>query len=132
MFATILPRRNPMVLGSWVGFRSARIKALEHAEQPIQRAQLKRRNRHRSLRGRRRSLRLEHLEDRNLLTSWAMVSTDQQDYAPGSVAEIIGTAFDPDEAVTLQVVHRDALAGGAGHDPWVVTAGADGSFSTTW
>ncbi|MGL5940608.1 MAG: DUF4347 domain-containing protein, partial [Waterburya sp.] len=69
------------------------------------------------------------------------VTTDKQDYAPGSTAKISGDNFLPGETIELQVVHNDDVPNtGGGHDPWQVTDGGDGdldgkvngSFQTTW
>src|SRR5262245_22056676 len=80
----------------------------------------------------RSSLSVECLEDRLVPSALAAVSTDQLDYAPGAWATISGHDFDPNESVTLQVVHQSGLVGGQGHDPWTVTAGPDGSFTSAW
>ncbi len=61
------------------------------------------------------------------------VATDLADYAPGATAQITGSGFWPNEIVTLQVTHADGTPdGGAGHEPWTVTAGPLGSFTTSW
>ena len=72
----------------------------------------------------------ELLEDRTLLS--AAVATDKPDYAPGQTALISGSGFVPGETVLLQVV--DGVTGQAppANTPWSVSAGADGSFTTTW
>ncbi|MCJ1884351.1 hypothetical protein LNN38_05760 [Pseudomonas sp. LA21] len=85
----------------------------------------------------------------------ASVSTDQQDYAPGSTATITATGFAAGSTVTFQVQHvtdagPDGIWGtpddvieittGAGHDPWSVTDGGpgdldgevNGSITTSW
>src|SRR5690348_1844181 len=79
-----------------------------------------------------RGLFVEPLEQRYLMSSLAMIATDQADYQPGAIVAIAGTDFDANEAVTLQVVHSDGLTGGAGHEPWTVVADEDGKFSSTW
>ncbi|WP_371229178.1 DUF5801 repeats-in-toxin domain-containing protein [Pseudomonas sp. QE6] len=83
------------------------------------------------------------------------VSTDQQDYAPGSTATITASGFAAGSTVTFQVQHvTDAgpdgiwgtpddvieITSGAGHDPWSVTDGGpgdldgevNGSVTTSW
>jgi protocatechuate 3,4-dioxygenase beta subunit len=69
------------------------------------------------------------------------VSTDKEDYAPGSTATITGTDFEPGETIELEVLHNDGTPNtGGGHDPWLVTDGGtgdldgrvDGNFQTTW
>ena len=86
-----------------------------------------------------RRLTLEPLEQRTLLS--ATVATDQQDYAPGDVAQICGRGFAVGETVELQVLHTDATPNtGDGHTPWQVTDGSpddldgqlDGNIQTTW
>src|SRR5262245_8153734 len=77
-------------------------------------------------------LTLEPLEERMVLSASAAVATDLLDYAPGATAQIVGTDFEPNESVTLQVLHDDGLNGGQGHEPWTVQAASDGSFTTTW
>ena len=88
-------------------------------------------------------------------TSDASVSTDQQDYAPGSTASITANGFAAGSTVMFQVRHAtsagpdgtwgtpdDVLDGnaGAGHAPWYVTDGGagdldgktNGSVITSW
>ncbi|MEE9102040.1 DUF5801 repeats-in-toxin domain-containing protein [Pseudomonas nitroreducens] len=83
------------------------------------------------------------------------VTTDQQDYAPGSTATITADGFAAGSTVIFQVQHAtgsgsdgiwgtsdDMLAGasGAGHDAWSVTDGGtgdldgkiNGSITTSW
>ncbi|WP_343572926.1 DUF5801 repeats-in-toxin domain-containing protein [Pseudomonas sp.] len=83
------------------------------------------------------------------------VSTDQQDYAPGSTATITASGFAAGSTITFQVQHvTDAgpdgiwgtpddvieITSGAGHDPWSVTDGGpgdldgevNGSVTTSW
>src|SRR5262245_44631014 len=63
----------------------------------------------------------------------AWVGTDQFDYVPGQHAAITGGGFRAGEQVTLHVIHTHGAAdGGAGHDPWTVTAGPDGRITATW
>ncbi|MFV3304595.1 beta strand repeat-containing protein [Pseudomonas sp. NY15181] len=88
-------------------------------------------------------------------TSDVSVSTDQQDYAPGSTANITASGFAAGSTVTFHVQHvSDAgpdgiwgtpddvieITSGAGHDPWSVTDGGpgdldgevNGSITTSW
>ena len=77
-------------------------------------------------------LMVETLEERWVLSP-AVLTTDKSDYSPGATAQLIGSGFDPNETVTLAVVHSDTQAPAAGsNNPWTVTTAADGSFSTTW
>src|SRR5437870_1670616 len=70
---------------------------------------------------------LEPLEIRQLLT--AVVTTDQQDYAPGSTAYIAARDFQPGEALELQVLRTDGVADGPpGNVPWYVQDG-DNTFT---
>jgi len=64
----------------------------------------------------------------------ASLISDQADYAPGSVAVLSGSGFQPGESVRMQVLHADgAPSGGADHDPWFTDpADANGQFVTTW
>jgi uncharacterized repeat protein (TIGR01451 family) len=75
----------------------------------------------------------------------ASVSTDKSDYKPGEIVQITGSGFAPNEPVTLQVVHiqpttlqfssllsSESAYDHAGHEPWQVLVGADGSFTSTW
>ncbi len=71
----------------------------------------------------------------------AKVTTDLDDYPPGSTAVITGSNFQPGETIELQVLHTDGVPNtGGGHDPWQVTDGGagdldgrvDGNFQTTW
>src|SRR5712691_358595 len=70
-----------------------------------------------------------------LAQSSAIVTTDQADYPPGGIVLITGAGFTPGEIVTNQVLHipddGDNNTSTA-HQPWTVTADADGNFSTTW
>ncbi|HTK20660.1 MAG TPA: MBG domain-containing protein [Mucilaginibacter sp.] len=68
--------------------------------------------------------------------SQATVQTDKPDYPPGSTVYITGSGFAANEPVTLQVLHvggddDDDLTSTA-HQPWTVTADANGNISTTW
>src|SRR4051812_43125712 len=63
------------------------------------------------------------------------VTTDQPDYAPGSIAYITGTGFQADETVTLQVLHDPTGGDDAtdpSHLPWTVTADGSGNISSSW
>ena len=61
------------------------------------------------------------------------VTTDKLDYQPGEFVLITGSGFWPNEVVTLEVDHADGTEeGGAGHEPWTVTADAFGQFFTSW
>src|SRR6476661_2420011 len=61
--------------------------------------------------------------------------SDQADYPPGSTVTLTGTGFQAGETVKVQVVH-DSIAGdndtSAAHQPWTITADANGNFTTTW
>src|SRR5262245_57415195 len=60
------------------------------------------------------------------------VQTDDWNYLPGETALITGGGFVPGD-VFLQVKHADGtVEGGAGHLPWPVTAGPDGSIASQW
>jgi hypothetical protein len=80
------------------------------------------------------------LEDSNERDD-ATVTTNLDDYPPGSTAIITGSNFQPGETIELQVLHTDGIPNtGGGHDPWQVTDGGagdldrvvDGDFETTW
>lgn len=61
------------------------------------------------------------------------VTTDKTGYLVGETVSISGTGFAAGENVTVQVRHADNSAeSGGGHDPFVVSALADGTFSATW
>jgi len=63
----------------------------------------------------------------------ALVFTDKADYAPGSIAVIMGRGFLSGETVKLQVLHADGTpATGADHEPWSVVADPLGGLETTW
>ncbi|HEV8285639.1 MAG TPA: T9SS type A sorting domain-containing protein [Chitinophagaceae bacterium] len=71
----------------------------------------------------------------NAQTTTATLTSDQQDYAPGSVATLTGTGFTPGETVTLQVIHVGEDPDGTDpqyHEPWTVVADENGNFVTTW
>ncbi|MCJ1884352.1 hypothetical protein LNN38_05765 [Pseudomonas sp. LA21] len=83
------------------------------------------------------------------------VTTDQQDYPPGSTATITASGFAAGSTLRFQVQHASGagadgiwgtpddvivITSGAGHDPWYVTDGgpddldgqANGSVTTSW
>jgi hypothetical protein len=65
----------------------------------------------------------------------ATVTTDLPDYPPGSTVIITGSGFLAGESVKLQVLHYDINGdndASAAHQPWYVTADADGNISSTW
>jgi hypothetical protein len=82
---------------------------------------------------------VEQLEDR--LAPSATLTTNQQDYAPGSTAYFKAEGFLPGETLQFQVLHIDGTANtGADNQPWLVTDGGvgdldgmvNGSVSTSW
>ena len=63
------------------------------------------------------------------------IKTDLLDYPPGSTAIITGTGFQPNETVTLQVLHVDGDSLGTDpqyHQPFTAIADGDGNVSSTW
>lgn len=65
--------------------------------------------------------------------SAATVVTDRDDYPPGSTAVITGTGFLAGETVELQVLRIDINENsGPEHNPWQVSADANGGFTTAW
>ena len=61
------------------------------------------------------------------------LTTDKPDYAPGTTANFKGAGFAAGETISLVVHHADGTPDtGADHDPWTVTADANGDFITTW
>jgi hypothetical protein len=61
------------------------------------------------------------------------LATDQPDYAPNSTATISGFGFNAGETVTMQVTYADGSPLSAPYsNSWVVTADANGNFTTTW
>src|SRR5215471_12132142 len=65
----------------------------------------------------------------------ATLITDKEDYAPGETVLIIGSGFLPQEFVTLQVLHADALGDNEtsdAHAPWHTMADERGNISSTW
>ena len=78
---------------------------------------------------------------KDLVEDTASITTDLDDYAPGSTAYITGENFEPGETVELEILHTDGTPNtGGGHEPWQVTDGGkgdldgvvDGNFRTTW
>lgn len=71
--------------------------------------------------------------DTTSFTRVARLQTDKRDYQPGETARIAGTDFNPNESVTLQVVH---LIGGndtgSGHVPFSATADGGGRVAASW
>jgi len=65
----------------------------------------------------------------------ATIKTDQLDYPPGSTVIITGTGWQPEETVTLQVLHEgetgDNEISGA-HAPFTAIADGSGNISSTW
>src|SRR5262245_25883230 len=65
--------------------------------------------------------------------SSAVIHIDKQGYVAGETIQISGSGFAPFERVMLRVAHANgSTETGMGHEPWFISAGADGSFSTTW
>ncbi len=62
----------------------------------------------------------------------ATVGTDKYDYRPGETVVITGEGFQPNEPVTLQVVHSNGNNSGAGHEPFAATADANGGLAAPW
>lgn len=62
----------------------------------------------------------------------ASLLTDSADYHPGSVATFTGAGFIPGETIEMLVLHTLPPSGGPAHQPWTVTADANGEFVTTW
>jgi len=61
------------------------------------------------------------------------IATPDVGQVAGRPVVIVAQGFLPGESVELQVTHAGGTAEpGMGHDPWTVTAGADGAFATTW
>jgi hypothetical protein len=70
-------------------------------------------------------LRLEALEERWLPS--AVVSTDQQNYAPGDTAYITGSGYGANESINLNILLATGTQGAA----WSVADDAYGNFSTS-
>ncbi|GGE52068.1 hypothetical protein GCM10011517_19750 [Actibacterium pelagium] len=83
------------------------------------------------------------LNDEEILDDGLSVSTDLDDYAPGSTAEITATGVDEGGSVTFEVEHVSDAGpdgiygtaddttvdlGGDGHDSWTVTDGGEGDL----
>jgi hypothetical protein len=71
----------------------------------------------------------------NTVSYEATLTSDKDDYAPGSTATLTGSGFEPGETVTMQVLHANYHEGdpiGEDHEPWYVTADENGIFITTW
>src|SRR5205823_1205947 len=63
----------------------------------------------------------------------AKITTDQDDYAPGTPATITGTGYAPNETVYWQVLHADGTPStGEEHGITNVVADAEGKFSAVW
>src|SRR5437764_1397763 len=71
----------------------------------------------------------------SLAASAQTLTTDALDYPPGSTVTITGTGYQANEAVTMRVTHNPTCcddSSAADHQPWYITADADGNFVTTW
>ena len=67
------------------------------------------------------------------VSAQSSLTSDREDYTPGSVAVLTGAGFGASESVTLQVVHADGSpATGDDHQPWSVSTDESGGFVTTW
>src|SRR6266853_2432968 len=67
--------------------------------------------------------------------SAATLTTDKPDYPPGATVTITGNGFGSNDTVTLQVLHVLDIFDNdtsTAHQPWTVTADADGNFVATW
>lgn len=65
----------------------------------------------------------------------ATLTTDHDDYPPGSTVILTGSSFQPGEIVQLQVLHYDEdgdNSGSSAHQPWTINADESGNFITTW
>ncbi|PKB15071.1 T9SS type A sorting domain-containing protein [Flavobacterium sp. 5] len=63
------------------------------------------------------------------------IKTDLLDYPPGATAMIIGSGFQANETVTLQVTHEGDDPGGIDevyHQPWTVLADGNGNVNASW
>ena len=62
------------------------------------------------------------------------IGTDKQDYYLGETVSIEGWEWTPGETVRLQIVHVDELGDNERpeHQPWEVTADADGNVASVW
>ena len=57
---------------------------------------------------------------------------DSSDYHPGSVATFTGSGFLPGEQIEMHIVHTLPPSPGTHHQPWTITADANGDFVCTW
>src|SRR6476661_8076852 len=63
----------------------------------------------------------------------AWVATDDWNYVPGETVQISAGGFAAGEAVRVQVIDTSGIAENyAGHEPWNVSADANGAFATSW
>jgi hypothetical protein len=65
----------------------------------------------------------------------ATITTDLEDYPPGSTVIITGSGFQPGENVTLLVEHVGEDPDGTDpetHQPWTVVADGEGNVLTSW
>jgi len=61
------------------------------------------------------------------------IRIDKRGYLAGDTIKISGTGFSPFESVMLRVAHTGGtVETGMGHEPWFISADADGAFKTTW
>ncbi|TRX33265.1 hypothetical protein FNW52_16030, partial [Flavobacterium sp. ZT3R18] len=61
------------------------------------------------------------------------LTSDQDDYAPGTTATFTGSGFFPGETVSMVVRHADETPDtGEDHSSWTVVADENGNFVTTW
>jgi hypothetical protein len=61
--------------------------------------------------------------------------TDDVNYHPGGNVGISGSGFQPEEVVTIQVIHASSEADNSTneiHQPWDLTADSDGNISALW
>src|SRR6266542_3251507 len=78
------------------------------------------------------------LLDLGALFNPARVTTDYDDYPPGTPVGITGSGFKPNETVQLQVLHIgdtppvDDNETSPPHEPWTAPADANGNLDTTW
>lgn len=64
-------------------------------------------------------------------TPW--VATDREDYAPGETVLVTGGGFEPNDAITMQVIHlTGAIPDGEGHGPYSITSDEAGQFAWSW
>src|SRR4051812_18881037 len=61
------------------------------------------------------------------------LASDAAAYHASSQVTLNGSGFNANEIVEVQVLHSDSLINSSSaHQPWQVTADADGNFQTTW